>query len=125
MTKKDQSFHDYVVGDLLGNIDGITSRAMFGGWGIYRDGNIFAIIIEGELYFKVDDTNRVDFERLGSHPFVYMQGKQKLTMSYWLLPVEVQEDREQLSLFVARAVAVSKQIKSIKGKNFNAKKTGK
>ena len=32
---KDQSFHDYVVNDVLVGISGITSRAMFGGWGIY------------------------------------------------------------------------------------------
>jgi len=116
MSKKDQSFHDYVVGDLLGDIDGITSRAMFGGWGIYRDGLIFAIIFDGELYFKADETNRPDFEELGSHPFVYKEGEQTSTMSYWLLPAEVQEDREMLREFVNKSVAVSRKAKNTKGK---------
>ncbi len=114
MAKKDQSFHDYVVGDLLGDIDGITSRAMFGGWGIYKDGLIFAIIIDGELYFKADETNRPDFEKLGSHPFVYKQGEHNSTMSYWMLPAEVQEDRDKLGEFVNNSVAASVRAKTIK-----------
>lgn len=30
-------FHDYVINDLLSEIPGITSRKMFGGYGIYKD----------------------------------------------------------------------------------------
>ena len=55
--KKDNSFHEYVMRDFLGDISGITSRAMFGGWGVYKDGTIFGIIFDGELYFKVDKSN--------------------------------------------------------------------
>lgn len=108
---RDTTFHDYVVHDLLATMPGITSRAMFGGWGIYRDEKIFAIIVEGELYFKVDDTNRADFEKFGSdrsHAFVYAKvGGKTATMSYWLVPEEVMEDREKLFDFVDKAVAVS------------------
>jgi DNA transformation protein len=114
VARKDQSFHDYVVSDLLGDFEGITSRSMFGGWGIYKDGFIFAIIFDGELYFKADEMNRPDFEKLDSHPFVYKQGEQKSTMSYWLLPAEVQEDREMLIAFVNKSVAVSRRAKTKK-----------
>ena len=111
--KKDQSFHDCVVYDLLGDIPGITSRAMFGGWGIYKNGTIFAIIFDGALYFKDDDTNRADFERLGSHPFVYKQGNRKPTaMSYWLVPEGILEDRERLPEWVERSVNVSLNSKA-------------
>ena len=112
MAKKDQSFHDYVVLDLLTGITGISSRAMFGGWGIYEHGIFFALIAEGELYFKVDDSNRADFEKLESRPFVYEGNKGKpMTMSYWLVPEEIMEDRETLATWVARAVAVAKASK--------------
>ncbi len=116
MAKHDQSYHDFVIGDLLGDIDGISSRAMFGGWGIYKDGFIFAIIFDGELYFKADETTSSDFETLGSHKFVYKEGEQKSTMSYLLLPAEVQEDREMLREFVNKSVAVSRIAKTTKGK---------
>ncbi len=110
--KKDQLFHDYVIHEVLKNVADITSRAMFGGWGIYKDGIIFAIIADGELYFKVDDSNRVNFEKFDSHPFVYSQGKHKqTTMSYWLLPEEIMEDELELTRWVEGSVNVSKQSK--------------
>ena len=40
MTKPIESFHEYVVGDVLGHIDGITSKRMFGGYSLYLDGVI-------------------------------------------------------------------------------------
>lgn len=41
--RKDKSFHDYIVYDILGILTGITSKAMFGGWAIYNGGTIFGI----------------------------------------------------------------------------------
>ena len=105
------SFHDYVVDDLLAGIPGIESRAMFGGWGIYRDGTIFAIIVEGELYFKAGDRNRADYEKMGSRPFTYARkGKKSVAMSYWLVPPEILEDRNRLRDWVDRAVAASRSF---------------
>ena len=110
--KNAHSFHDYVLYDLLRNISGVTSRAMFGGWGLYKDGVIFAIIADGALYFKVDGSNRADFEQLGSQPFVYGQGNHKpTTMSYWLVPEEVMENKEELEKWIERSVRVSRNAK--------------
>ncbi|MBI1729328.1 TfoX/Sxy family protein [Candidatus Acetothermia bacterium] len=107
---KDSSFHDYVVYDLLTEVSGITSRAMFGGWGIYKNGLIFGIIFDDELFFKVNDENRVEFERSGSHPLVYANrdGKES-TLSYWLITEEVMEDREKLGKLMESSLAVSRK----------------
>jgi len=43
----------------------ISSRAMFGGHGIYADGVIVAIVVDDTLYLKCDDANRGEFEALG------------------------------------------------------------
>jgi len=102
---RDEGFHEYVMNDVFGDMPGIVSRAMFGGWGIYKNGKIFAIITDGELYFKVGDSNRADYEKRGSKPFVYaMPNGKKTTMSYWLLPEEIMEDREQLEIWIEKAV---------------------
>lgn len=105
----DKSFHDYVVHDLLGNISGIASRAMFGGWGIYKSKLIFGIIAGGELYFKVGIENRSEFERMGSHPFVYTGHKKPVTMSYWLVPEDVLEDRERLRDLMEKSVSITRK----------------
>ncbi len=41
---QDKGFHAYVMSYLLGHLIGIRSRAMFGGWGLYKDGIIFGMI---------------------------------------------------------------------------------
>ena len=106
---RETTFHDYVVHDLLGEARGVTSRAMFGGWAVYRDGVIFGIIVDGELYFKVDDTNRAAFERLDSHPFVYAKKDgTPVTMSYWLVPQDVMDDRERLHELMEQSLAASR-----------------
>lgn len=112
---KDSSFHEYVMADLFKDISGITSRSMFGGYGYYKDGLIFAIIADGELYFKVDDGNRADYEQAGSHPFVYEMGNHKsTTMSYWLLPEDVMEDKDKLRQWIDKAVEASIRSKKKK-----------
>lgn len=111
--KKDQSFHDYIIYDLLGDILDITSRGMFGGWAIYKSGIIFGIIVAGELYFKVDDENRSEFEKVESRPFVYAKKDGKpITMSYWLVPEEIMENKERFYDLVEKSVAVSRKQKS-------------
>ncbi len=110
---KSTEFHDYVVYDVLGGIPGITSSAMFGGYGIYKDGKIFAIIVDGELYFKADENTLADFKKLGSSQFTYTKkdGK-KYAMNYWLLPEEIMEDRERLESWVFSASSITPNKKA-------------
>ena len=85
---------------------------MFGGHGIYKDGIIFAIIAYDELFFKVGDLNRADYESRESHPFIYEGGKHKQTnMGYWSVPEEIMNDQELVSEWVDKAVQVSKDKK--------------
>ena len=110
-------FLTYVLEDVLGHIQGITSRAMFGGYGIYREGIIFAIIAENQLFFKVGDSNISDYEEMKSHPFVYEHGKhRKTTMSYWLVPDEILNDKTKTLEWVEKAVVASKASKRPKKK---------
>lgn len=114
---KPNSFHEFVLNDLLGPIGGITSRAMFGGYSFYKDGVIFAIIAEGQLYFKVDDSNRAQYEAAGSGPFVYSsRDGRDMTMAYWQLPDEIIDNPEELQVWVQQSVEVSKNTKSKKKK---------
>lgn len=113
MDDKIVAFKEYVVSDVLAGIPGITSRAMFGGYGIYQDGFVFGLIVsDHELFFKVDDSNRGDFEKAGSHAFVYEQGNhKKTTMNYWKVPDEILEDKDEIKIWVRKAVEVSKNAK--------------
>lgn len=100
---RSHSFHDYVVHDLLGSFSGITSRAMFGGWGVYKNGKIFAIIVGEALYFKYTDSNKDIFASVESGPFTYKKKDGKtVSMAYWLVPEELMEDRERFHKLVSK-----------------------
>src|SRR5690348_16613938 len=117
MAKKNSEFWQYVMEDVLSGIPGVTSKAMFGGYGIYKNGTIFAIIAEGTLYFKADERTEADFKKYGSGPFIYeMPNGKEMSMSYWMLPEDIMEDREVLPDWVDKAVAASKRAKKTKKK---------
>ena len=109
-------FHAYVVHDLMSNIQGIQSRAMFGGWGLYHNGTIFGIIADDQLYFKADEKNRKEYEAAGSSPFTYeASGRKKVTIaSYWEVPADVLENRELLVSWVEDSCKASLRAKSTK-----------
>lgn len=93
----------------LGRVVPVTSRAMFGGVGIYSDGLFFALIDDDTLYFKVDDSTRADFEAAGSGPFrPYDDGR---AMQYYELPADLLEDVDALRDWVGKALAVAAAAK--------------
>lgn len=116
MSSAIQEFHDYIVHDVMATIPDVTSKRMFGGYGLYQDGAIFAIITsDSELYFKTDDTLKETFKEYRSHPFIYTGHKKRgpVEMSYWLLPEEIMEDREKLEKWINASAEVSRKSKKI------------
>ena len=63
--------------DQLRGLGHVTSRRMFSGAGLYCDGVIFALILRGTLYFKVDNGNRGVYQAQGLEPFSYEAAGQK------------------------------------------------
>ncbi|MCA9120715.1 MAG: TfoX/Sxy family protein [Planctomycetaceae bacterium] len=106
--------------DMLSDLGDVRSRAMFGGYGIYHEGVMIGLIASGVFYLKVDDENRAAFEAEGSKPFTYRRkGKTKaVAMSYWEVPVDVLENREDLYQWArdAHAAAVRSKSKNRKRK---------
>ena len=88
MTKVKDDYVIYIV-DKLSGIGDVSSRAMFGGYGIFNEGLMFALISDGVLYFKVDDSNRKMYEKADSSKFQH-------GISYWEVPTEVFEDTAKL-----------------------------
>ncbi len=114
MSKKN-GFLEYVLSDAMQGIRGVTAKAMFGGFGLYKEGIVFGIIADDELYFKVDEKNLSWYKECHSKPFTY-EGKNRkmIVMSYWEVPAEVLEDRELLADWVDKSVAASLRKKKSK-----------
>lgn len=113
-TKAKPPFVTFVL-DQIEGLGTATSRAMFGGHGIYVDGIIVGLVDEEVLYLKVDDANLPRFEEAGGKPFTYMhKEKGSVAMSYWTIPAEVLEDPEQLSEWARTSLEASLRSKTKK-----------
>ncbi len=88
---------------------------MFGGVGLYTDEIFFGILAADMLFFKVDDTNRREYEAARSSPFSPYPGR-AMTMSYYEVPLGVLEDAATLCEWAARAVAAAKSAKPPRSK---------
>ena len=97
-------FTDYVL-EHLERFGGVTARRMFGGQGLFKGGLMFALIADGQLFFKVDDSNRADFEAVKSQPFTYDKKEGKTgNLSYWYVPDEIIEDPDELKGWAAKGI---------------------
>ncbi len=47
----------------------VSARRMFGGYGLYREAQMFAIVMDDTLYLKTDATSRDRFIAAGSSAF--------------------------------------------------------
>ena len=101
--------------DRLSPLGPVTLRSMFGGFGIFLDGAMFALVADDTLYLKADDVNRDGFEAAGMSPFVY-QGKTKpVAMSYYEVAPDSIEDPDVFLSRAQSAVDAAVRTKSAKG----------
>ena len=109
-----REYRDFVL-EQLGRVTPVTSRAMFGGVGVYADGLFFALMAGETLYLKVDDTNRGDFQAIGMGPFNPFDDD-KHVMQYYELPADMLEDIDALRPWIEKAVEVARRARKSKKK---------
>lgn len=90
---------------------------MFGGYGIYKDGIITAIIVDNELYFKVNEINIDDYKKHGCIPFTCNANQKTVRMSYWKVPIDILEDNMLLEEWFTKAWQASLYTKQKKQKH--------
>ena len=84
----------YVI-DQLECLGPIRSRRMFGGAGLYFENLFFAVVADDVIYFKVDDSNRSDYEEASMEAFRPFPDKSTV-MGYYQVPIDVLENRDRL-----------------------------
>ena len=103
-------FVDFVL-ESLQPLGGVSARRMFGGHGIYKDGVMFALVADDQLYLKVDDGNRAAYENAGLAPFTYTGKGRPIRMSYREAPGEGLDDSEILCDWAGKAFAAALRAK--------------
>ncbi len=110
MAKQRSEFLEYIL-ELLEPSGGIASCRMFGGYAIRKNGLPIALIFDDEVYFKVDDSNRQDYEVINSKPFTYKKGNKTIIISNWKVPIEILEDSDRLMEWVEKSYQVAFRAK--------------
>ena len=102
----DATFLEFVL-DQLQQGGPITSRRMFGGYGLYLGTAFFAIIFKERLYFKTDEKTRPLYEERDMKPF---RPSEKQTLkNYYEVPADVIEDRSELASWASKAASAGRR----------------
>ena len=89
--------------ELFSEFGPVTTRAMFGGDGVYHDGKILGVVIDDALYLKADAQTTPLFEAEGCVPFTYDAGDRQIAMSYWSLPADAMDSPQAFLPWAQRA----------------------
>jgi TfoX/Sxy family transcriptional regulator of competence genes len=93
-----KEYVDYVIGQ-IDNAGVITAKAMFGGYHVYSNGKLFALIIDNKLFVKITDSGKEFAKGVTQVPAF---PKTKIPS---LLIEDQLEDREWLSTLVRITIA--------------------
>jgi len=108
------SYLDFVL-ESLSRAGDVSLRRMFGGVGLYIGEAIFALILDDQLYFKVDETTRRGYEEAGAQPFLYTnkQGR-TVAMPYYRAPDFLFDGPEEMADWAREAMNIGLAAKAAK-----------
>ncbi|MBX3596411.1 MAG: TfoX/Sxy family protein [Rhizobiaceae bacterium] len=99
--------------DLFRGLGPITIRRMFGGKGIYHNGLITALVVQGEVLLKADTRSAPEFEAAGCTQWTYESRSGKMAaMPYWSVPDSAIDDHEEMTIWARKAYEASVRAKA-------------
>jgi len=103
--------------ELFQEFGDITIKRMFGGYGIYRHGTMFALVDDDTLYLKADKQTEGTFKQRDLPPFTYKKQGKTVSLSYYMAPEEALEDPGELSKWAEQAYSVAVRAGSTSSRN--------
>lgn len=94
--------------DMFAGLGPITIKRMFGGKGIYYNGLITALVVQGEVLLKADAISAPEFEAAGSTQWTYESRKGKVAaMPYWSIPDLAIDDPDEMTIWARKSYEAS------------------
>ncbi|AIY43560.1 Regulator of competence-specific genes [Collimonas arenae] len=103
---QDEGLIEYIR-ELLAPLGAVSVRKMFGGHGIYYDGLMICIVIDGGLFLKTDEETRPGFKAAGCAPFIYESKGKRVEMSYWSAPEDAMDSPAAMTPWARLAYAAA------------------
>ena len=107
MGASSSAFVEFVQEQLAG-LGSLACGRFFGGVALKSEGIMFAMIMDGALYFAVDERLRNHYRGLGSRCFSYDTKKGRVEVSrFFEVPADWVEDAEQLTRAARESLAAA------------------
>jgi DNA transformation protein len=91
------------IEEMFETLGPVTIKRMFGGKGIYCQGIIFALEVDGEILLKGDEQTAPTFEAAGSRQWAYDGKGKPVKMPYWSIPDDAFDDPDEMARWVRLA----------------------
>jgi DNA transformation protein len=100
---------DYVH-ELFARFGPVDIKRMFGGAGVYADGQMFAIVDDDVIFLRTDDALEADLKAQGCTPWSYSMKSDGTVrrMGYWSLPESAADDQDEAAALAKRALAAAR-----------------
>ena len=100
-----QQFIDFVMEMMASSV---IAKKMFGGHGLFREGLMFALVVDDQLYFKTDEALAEQFCNLGLTRFSYKKRGETCYINYYQAPEVCFEDPEEMQHWAEAAFNVAR-----------------
>lgn len=91
----------------------VKSRSMFGGFGIFVDDTMFALVVNDKLHIRADDLSTSRFKEQGYEPYIYKKRGFPVVTKYFALPDNCWENPSLILRDAAVALEIAKQEREV------------
>ncbi|MGL5109846.1 MAG: TfoX/Sxy family DNA transformation protein, partial [Vibrio ordalii] len=91
----------------------VKSRSMFGGFGIFVDDTMFALVVNDKLHIRADDLSTSRFKEQGYEPYIYKKRGFPVVTKYFALPDNCWQNPSLILRDAAVALEIAKQEREI------------
>ena len=115
-----REFASHIV-DLMEPFGTVEAKRMFGGFGIFHQGLMIALVSDGNLYLKADAQSKSHFEDQGLEKFSYYKKNREHFLSYYQATELFFEDSDECLRWASLANAAA--LRTAKNKKPGKKST--
>ena len=97
------------IADIFAAFGPVRCRRLFGGLGLYADGVMFGLAVDGRIFLKTDTAFATDLAAAGAEAFSYdRKDGRRVSLSYWSLPEAALDDGEVAAALAHRALVIAR-----------------
>lgn len=96
---------------LLSSLGKVTSRSMFGGFGVFIDDTMFALVVQDKLHLRGSDETINLFKEQGLEPYIYKKRGFPVVTKYFAISPESWKEPDLILIQAVVAFDVAKKDK--------------